>query len=350
MQGFFRYYDSPRSGKASRRRDGEATAKAVRTARLREDPERVRERILVAFSAKAKRSGIRAVVMGELASELRVSPMTLYKHFTSKNDLVSAMVDAWARELAAIDALDLVQVDDRSAALERLLAWARRLDREPRERLARVLPGSAPRPPRLLGALPRADRRTQAGRGAAARAVPASGAEPQRGPADARPRGHGGRGSALRGAPGRVATRGGTHRGVDLGRRRAAPGAEAPRAADPRRPADPPVARARHGARALKRCLRPAIARLDCYSRRDEPEHDPRGPVLCAHPPGHARVPRVAEGGSRAGRSTRRCEPRSDSEGRGGRRSDRAAGRGAGVPADHRDRRPQGDGARRASR
>jgi AcrR family transcriptional regulator len=86
--------------------------------------DRVRERILVAFSAKAKRSGIRAVVMGELASELRMSPMTLYKHFASKNDLVSAMVDAWALELAAIDALDLVQVDDWGGALERLLAWA----------------------------------------------------------------------------------------------------------------------------------------------------------------------------------------------------------------------------------
>lgn len=86
--------------------------------------DRVRERILVAFSAKAKRAGIRAVVMGELASELRMSAMTLYKHFASKDELVSAMVDAWALELAAIDALDLVQVDDCSEALERLLDWA----------------------------------------------------------------------------------------------------------------------------------------------------------------------------------------------------------------------------------
>jgi len=85
---------------------------------------RVRERILVAFSSRAKRSGIRAVVMGELASELRMSPMTLYKHFASKHELVSAMVDAWALELAAIDALDLGRIDDRSSALERLLAWA----------------------------------------------------------------------------------------------------------------------------------------------------------------------------------------------------------------------------------
>jgi len=34
------------------------------------------------------------------------------------------MVDAWALELAAIDALDLGKVDDCSAALDRLLAWA----------------------------------------------------------------------------------------------------------------------------------------------------------------------------------------------------------------------------------
>jgi hypothetical protein len=33
-------------------------------------------------------------------------------------------VDAWALELAAIDALDLGKVDDCTAALERLLAWA----------------------------------------------------------------------------------------------------------------------------------------------------------------------------------------------------------------------------------
>jgi AcrR family transcriptional regulator len=78
----------------------------------------------VAFSSKAKRAGIRAVVMGELATELRMSAMTLYKHFASKDDLVSAMVDAWALELAAIDALDLGRIDDRESVLERLLVWA----------------------------------------------------------------------------------------------------------------------------------------------------------------------------------------------------------------------------------
>lgn len=104
------------------RRSPKDSPRAVRGSA--EEAARVRERILVAFSTKAKRSGIRAVVMGELASDLRMSAMTLYKHFASKDELVSAMVDAWALELAAIDALDLVRVDDCDAALERLLAWA----------------------------------------------------------------------------------------------------------------------------------------------------------------------------------------------------------------------------------
>jgi AcrR family transcriptional regulator len=89
-----------------------------------QEPGLVRERILAAFSSKAKRSGIRAVVMGELASELRMSAMTLYKHFPSKDELVSAMVDAWAIELAAIDALDWSRADSCRSALEMLLAWA----------------------------------------------------------------------------------------------------------------------------------------------------------------------------------------------------------------------------------
>jgi AcrR family transcriptional regulator len=96
----------------------------MRTRAISPEAARVRDRILAAFSSRAKRAGIRAVVMGELASELRMSPMTLYKHFASKDELVSAMVDAWALELAAIHALDLGHVDDCDAALERLLSWA----------------------------------------------------------------------------------------------------------------------------------------------------------------------------------------------------------------------------------
>lgn len=83
-----------------------------------------RERILAAFSAKARRSGIRAVVMGELASELRMSAMTLYKHFASKDDLVAATVDAWALELAAIEALEWDKARTCASALQVLLSWA----------------------------------------------------------------------------------------------------------------------------------------------------------------------------------------------------------------------------------
>jgi AcrR family transcriptional regulator len=88
------------------------------------DANAVRDRILKAFSAKAKRSGIRAVLMGELASQLRMSAMTLYKHFVSKDELVLAMVDAWAMEIAAIQALEWEKVDSCSSALEVLLSWA----------------------------------------------------------------------------------------------------------------------------------------------------------------------------------------------------------------------------------
>jgi len=84
----------------------------------------VRARILEAFSEKARRSGIRAVVMGELATELRMSAMTLYKYFPSKDELVSAMIDAWAHELAALDALEWDKVQDCKSALEMLARWA----------------------------------------------------------------------------------------------------------------------------------------------------------------------------------------------------------------------------------
>ena len=84
----------------------------------------VRERILAAFSARARRSGVRAILMGELASELRMSAMTLYKHFASKDELVTAMVDAWALELAALDALEWEKANSCSSALEVLASWA----------------------------------------------------------------------------------------------------------------------------------------------------------------------------------------------------------------------------------
>jgi AcrR family transcriptional regulator len=87
-----------------------------------EQPE-VRERILQAFSDRATRSGIRSVVMSELAAELRMSPNTLYQHFRSKKDLVTALVERWALELGATDAA-LVEVASSRSAVESMTRWA----------------------------------------------------------------------------------------------------------------------------------------------------------------------------------------------------------------------------------
>jgi AcrR family transcriptional regulator len=64
----------------------------------------LKQQILEAFSAKAKREGIRNVMMAELASELRMSPSTLYKLYPSKEALTLACVDRWAHELGAAEA------------------------------------------------------------------------------------------------------------------------------------------------------------------------------------------------------------------------------------------------------
>ena len=81
----------------------------------------VRVRILNAFSERAKRAGIRSVVMGELASELGMSMATLYGRFSSKEELVAAMVDQWCAELATHDAL----IEDEAMPIaERFRIWA----------------------------------------------------------------------------------------------------------------------------------------------------------------------------------------------------------------------------------
>jgi len=72
--------------------------------RTRVDPEQIRAQILETFSAKAKRFGIRALLMTELASELRMSASTLYKLYPSKEALALACVERWADELGAAEA------------------------------------------------------------------------------------------------------------------------------------------------------------------------------------------------------------------------------------------------------
>lgn len=75
--------------------------------RVRVDPAHVSTQILDVFSAKAKRVGIRALIMTELATELRMSASTLYKLYPSKEALALACVDRWADELGASEASEI---------------------------------------------------------------------------------------------------------------------------------------------------------------------------------------------------------------------------------------------------
>lgn len=81
-----------------------ATARSPRTRRSRTDSDQLKAQVLEAFSAKAKRLGLRALLMTELATELRISATTLYKMYPSKEALALACVDRWVNELGAAEA------------------------------------------------------------------------------------------------------------------------------------------------------------------------------------------------------------------------------------------------------
>ncbi len=81
-----------------------SSARRHATRRIRHDPEQIGTQILDVFSAKAKRFGLRALIMTELATELRISAATLYKLYPSKQALAMACVDRWADELGAAEA------------------------------------------------------------------------------------------------------------------------------------------------------------------------------------------------------------------------------------------------------
>lgn len=78
------------------------TRSAGRRARL--DLEHASKQILDTFSAKAKREGLRALIMTELATELRMSATTLYRLYPSKEALAAACVERWVDELSAAEA------------------------------------------------------------------------------------------------------------------------------------------------------------------------------------------------------------------------------------------------------
>jgi AcrR family transcriptional regulator len=72
--------------------------------RSRVNAEQLSAQILDSFSARAKRLGLRALHMGELASELHMSATTLYKLYPSKEALALACLERWADELGAAEA------------------------------------------------------------------------------------------------------------------------------------------------------------------------------------------------------------------------------------------------------
>lgn len=88
--------------------------------RTRLDLDQVREQILAAFSAKAKRFGLRALIMTDLAAELRMSATTLYRLFPSKEALALACVERWANELGAAEA---TKRDPARSGFEQYMHW-----------------------------------------------------------------------------------------------------------------------------------------------------------------------------------------------------------------------------------
>ena len=58
-----------------------------------------RERVLTTAVARADRDGIDAVSMRNLAQELGVVPMALYKHVAGKDELLDGMVDVVVAEI-----------------------------------------------------------------------------------------------------------------------------------------------------------------------------------------------------------------------------------------------------------
>jgi len=77
--------------------------------------------VLDAFEARASVVGIKAVVMAELAAELRMSTKTLYRLYPTKADLVDALVGRWVQTLVEEQE---ARINASSDPLERLKAAA----------------------------------------------------------------------------------------------------------------------------------------------------------------------------------------------------------------------------------
>jgi AcrR family transcriptional regulator len=59
------------------------------------------EAILDAFAARAKRLGIRAIIIEDIARDLGMSKKTIYQYFRSKEEMVAGLVQRWHKRLDA---------------------------------------------------------------------------------------------------------------------------------------------------------------------------------------------------------------------------------------------------------
>jgi AcrR family transcriptional regulator len=77
-----------------------------------------RERVLRAAIANADAGGLEALTMRNLAEELEVAPMALYRHVANKDDLIDAMIDVVFSEIG----LPLGGADWRTAMRQRAMS------------------------------------------------------------------------------------------------------------------------------------------------------------------------------------------------------------------------------------
>ncbi len=80
--------------------------------------------ILRTFSERARRLGIRSIVMSELCSDLGVSKKTLYRYFSSKEEMVEAMIERWESRLKSPD--DPIAHPPDGNPINALRAWIER--------------------------------------------------------------------------------------------------------------------------------------------------------------------------------------------------------------------------------
>ena len=82
---------------------------------------RPRERILVAATRLFADEGINATSVDRVIAEAGVAPMTVYRHFAGKDELVTATLERWSREwLGWLRQEAGEDGDDAGARLERL--------------------------------------------------------------------------------------------------------------------------------------------------------------------------------------------------------------------------------------